>query len=95
MFGSFGDDKLWGGNGYDILYGGEGNDILFGGTGFDRLFGGIGCDIFEISAFEQGTAIIKDIEACDTLKINVHESCDNNFVFEGEALNALTDSFTN
>merc|ERR1711997_1427584 len=34
-----------------------------------------------------------DIEACNTLKINFHESCENTFVFEGEDLNALIDSF--
>jgi len=64
---------------------------LYGDMGHDKLYGGNGCDIFEVSAFEKGTTEIMDIEACDTLKINFHESCDNTFVFEGEDLNALTD----
>ena len=93
MFGGLGDDKLYGGTGHDILDGGEGNDILSGDTGLNTLRGGNGCDIFNVSAFENSSASILDIEACDTLIINFDKSCGNNLVYDGEDLNTLTDSF--
>ena len=44
LFGTIGNDTIWGGDGNDILSGGTGDDKLYGGDGSDYLFGGAGND---------------------------------------------------
>jgi len=51
------------------IVGGAGNDLISGGGGSDSLTGGMGQDIFELG-FE-GTTIIGDLAAEDTLKFSL------------------------
>merc|ERR1712038_2100817 len=86
IHGMEGDDKIYVILGDAHFYGHFGNDVLYRG-------GGNGCDIFNVSAFENSSTSILDIEACDTLIINFDKSCGNTLVYDGEDLNTLTDSF--
>ena len=44
MYGSYGNDVLWGFDGADILLGYDGDDLLEGNWGDDHLYGGLGND---------------------------------------------------
>lgn len=59
--GSYGDDRLSGGDGNDTLHGDQGRDVLIGGAGDDGLTGGEGADLFVFDALS-GRDTIADFD---------------------------------
>ncbi|WP_160490283.1 S-layer family protein, partial [Pseudomonas sp. R-28-1W-6] len=73
LVGGTGNDTLDGGIGNDSLIGDSGNDILLGGSGNDSLTGGSGADLFIWKAGDTGNDVIKDFNAGEGDRIDLHE----------------------
>lgn len=67
IFGTDGDDEIYGDNGHDCIVGGGGNNKLFGGNGRDVLIGGPGYDFIRGGNGQDICYFGEDVEECETI----------------------------